>query len=284
MVQHPPVDQLPYLVRLLDDESDMVREAVGEALDTFGADLEAALDRLQPPVEETDRRRAAELVASHRRRWLRRNWAAWSKPSHDKARLERGLTLLAQFQDGLSFGEALPERLDELAREYQSSCPHPDVHDLSRFLFQRKGLSGTRDARYAPGSSSVIWCLNHGKGLPVTLSCIYILVGHRLGLDVEGCGLPGHFAARVRDKSGTHLVDCHNGGRSLPAEDLVKLRPEAGQAVEALLRRPPPAPAILARVLRNLDRAYRSRGQQEDAALLDELLRRLHDKDRAWEP
>ena len=37
------------------------------------------------------------------------------------------------------------------------------------------------------------------SGLPITVSIVYMLVGMRLGIPVEGIGAPGHFLARLDD-------------------------------------------------------------------------------------
>ena len=53
-------------------------------------------------------------------------------------------------------------------------------------------------------------------GLPITLSVVELEVGWRLGLRLQGIGLPGHFI--IRSPSGT-LIDPADGGRALTPDD-----------------------------------------------------------------
>jgi len=48
-------------------------------------------------------------------------------------------------------------------------------------------------------------------GMPITLSLVYIFVGHRCGLEFSGVGLPGHFLIRHRE----HFFDPFHGGRRI---------------------------------------------------------------------
>jgi len=58
--------------------------------------------------------------------------------------------------------------------------------------------------------------LDDREGLPITLSVVYIELGRRLGLKVEGVGLPGHFVVRHVPKKGEpQLIDVYEGGKPL---------------------------------------------------------------------
>src|SRR5262249_33336107 len=52
--------------------------------------------------------------------------------------------------------------------------------------------------------------------LPITLSVIYIELGRRLGLKIEGVALPRHFVVRHVPKKGKpQLIDVYEGGKAL---------------------------------------------------------------------
>ena len=58
--------QLPHLLKLLDDESERVQEAVARALDAFGPSLDQELARLPQPPDETQMQKIQYLLGRHR--------------------------------------------------------------------------------------------------------------------------------------------------------------------------------------------------------------------------
>ena len=59
--------QLPYILRLLDDDSEEVEKAVGAALADYGNSLTWALSELREPPEEWQIKRIRELLDRHRK-------------------------------------------------------------------------------------------------------------------------------------------------------------------------------------------------------------------------
>lgn len=55
------------------------------------------------------------------------------------------------------------------------------------------------------------------KGMPILLSCVWVEVGRRAGIPVDGIGMPGHFLVRVGGPAGVH-VDAFAGGQELSRE------------------------------------------------------------------
>ena len=55
------------------------------------------------------------------------------------------------------------------------------------------------------------------KGMPILLACVWVEVGARAGIPVEGVGMPGHFLVRVGGAAGVH-VDAFAGGQELSRE------------------------------------------------------------------
>lgn len=117
--------------------------------------------------------------------------------------------------------------LDRLARRVRRSVrgPQPQavlahLHDL---LFDTLGFCGDTDDYLNPLNSYVPAALQLRRGLPITLSLIYKCIAERLGLDVQGVGLPGHFIVGVREGRSTLLVDPFHAGRVLTHDDAREL-------------------------------------------------------------
>jgi regulator of sirC expression with transglutaminase-like and TPR domain len=270
----PDPGQLPYLLRLLDDDSPDVRGAVMDQFAAFGDALEGHLRGVALPEHPRQRRLIQSLLREGRRRRLAAGWTALSAVEGDKPRLEAGQDLISRFLRPDAEGESLGEALDALAGEFRTGLYEKDTLALSEFLFQIKGLAGARDAYYNPQNSDLMHVITKREGLPISLACIYMLVAYRLGMDVEGCNLPGHFLALALHGGHKLVVDCFNGGIVLLDSDLARLSSSAPVKTTDLAALECDSGVILARVLRNLIAAFRrSEDEQaaEDAALVEKL-------------
>ena len=64
---------------------------------------------------------------------------------------------------------------------------------INRVLFHEWGFRGNVEQFTDPMNSFIDKVLTRRKGIPISLSVLYLLVGERLGLPLEPVGLPGHF-------------------------------------------------------------------------------------------
>ena len=106
--------------------------------------------------------------------------------------------------------ELLAERVkDRLADE---SAPPVLLGEISKVLFAEEGFRGNAEAYYDPRNSYLNDVLDRQLGIPITLSIIYLEVGWRLGLPLEGVNFPGHFLVRYQGEALRLLVDPFQGG------------------------------------------------------------------------
>ena len=265
----PNTSPLPHLITLLEDES--LRPSVLKELAAFGSSLEHEIRKQKIVVSADQAQLIRPLLDTEYRAWLSQEWKSCLRLKEDKVRLEYAQSLLAQFQFGRLYPAHLSATLDELASEYESHYSSHDALDLAEFLFRRFTLSGVQHEDYSnPLNSNLLYVIEQRKGIPISLACIYILVGHRLGLSIEGCNVPGHFLAVASPQHQPVLVDCYNGGMLIDAEALK----ESGASIsfEDTLQLQCNAYVILARVLRNLASAYEQAAEKENASAMVELL------------
>ncbi|HLL74369.1 MAG TPA: transglutaminase-like domain-containing protein [Pyrinomonadaceae bacterium] len=148
------------------------------------------------------------------------------------------------------------------ARGRVAASPHDPVGALNRFVFEESHFHGNQEDYYDPRNSLLSCVIDERRGIPITLSVVYMELGRRAGLEVEGVGLPGHFVVRVRANVGgadvARLVDPFNR-RVIDREDCQQLLDSlyGGQIAlaEEHLRASAPR-EILARILRNLKGVY----------------------------
>jgi regulator of sirC expression with transglutaminase-like and TPR domain len=107
-------------------------------------------------------------------------------------------------------------RLDEMGEEARARAVRSGgsrIEALNRYLFEELGFVGNESDYYDPRNSMLHQVLARRTGIPITLSVVYVEVGRRAGLRVEGVGLPGHFIVRAFEHEGDEegvLVDPFN--------------------------------------------------------------------------
>ena len=129
-----------------------------------------------------------------------------------------------------------------------------------RHLFVDLGFTGNVKRYYDPGNSFLNEVVRRRRGLPITLSVLGMEVGRRIGLRLEGVGMPGHFL--LRNGPGIY-VDPFAGGRVMDRDECVeRFRAVNGPGVpfDPAYLEPVGPRAILARMLNNLKSVYTGRG------------------------
>jgi len=276
-IKMPDPKQLPYLLNLLDDESEDIRKEIVRQLASFGPELKNELLKL-PPAMLLPRENALEkILLAQERETLLKSWPHWQEALSDLERLESALSILARFQCGLKFHyqqQDLSLLLDGLAAEYLAYAKTNDPLELAKFLFEVKGFTGSPNDFYNPQNSNLLYVIHAKKGLPISLSCLYMLVGARAGFVIDGYNFPGHFMGKVNFNGKSFLVDGFNGGKVLDEEAVVQL---SDGAVNLEERRVSPTRAvdIVRRVLNNLINAYQTGGESEHQQLMIDLYRTI---------
>jgi regulator of sirC expression with transglutaminase-like and TPR domain len=269
---------LRHIVKLLDDPSVTVRQAVVQQLERHRKELPDQLSSLDRPLTQEEERIMEDLLAASRREDLEDIWISWLDQPTEGQRLEYAMALLTAFLNGWkTHPRQLRLQLDQLAAEVleaHGDTP-PDARQLARWLFGGKSdsvrLSGNTADYYTPDNSNLLAVMSTGLGNPISLSLIYRFIGKRLGLPVEGCNFPGHFMARVEEQEQVWLVDCFNKGRFLLADDVARHHPAATPAIEELVKSPATARVVVLRVLRNLEDAYDRRDMRQERSLMRRL-------------
>jgi len=167
--------------------------------------------------------------------------------------------------------EAVRERVDPGASDADL------VAAIREELVVEREFVGDNDTYNDPENSYLDRVVERRKGIPITLSLVYMEVAERVGLRCEGVGFPGHFLVRCGEPSQNLYIDpFHGGGRvsreallaRLAGADLGGASPESFLA--GVTRR-----QILQRMLNNLHALFRERRDLERWLATVELLLRL---------
>lgn len=135
------------------------------------------------------------------------------------------------------------------------------AHAIDHQLFTVEGFHGSFDDYDNPENSYLDRVIERRRGIPITLSLVYLEVAQRVGLPADGVGFPGHFIVRYGEPGAHTYLDPFQQGVRLDEEELLAMlrgldlggaRPETFLA--AVTRR-----QILQRMLNNLHVAFRNR-------------------------
>lgn len=170
-------------------------------------------------------------------------------------------------------------RLDALAARVgagRRSEARETLERLRRFLFDEEGFRGNAGEYYDPRNSCLNDVLDRKLGIPITLSVLTMEVGRRVGLDIVGVGLPGHFIVSATIGGRPVLLDPFHGGVVLTPSSAADVAARAvGRPVkiEEAHWAPCPRRQIVVRMLRNLKTIYARRSDWDRAlGVIDRLL------------
>lgn len=169
----------------------------------------------------------------------------------------------------------------ETARRRAAGGSEP-LKALNEHLFQELGFRGNEQDYYDPKNSFLNEVIDRRIGIPITLSVIYLEVGRRAGLALDGLSFPGHFLVQytaAAENVAPVVVDPYHAGAQLTKDELEeRLRRALGQGSGLAAEHLQPASKrqILTRMLNNLRGIYqrtgdgiRERGVLERLAILN---------------
>jgi regulator of sirC expression with transglutaminase-like and TPR domain len=148
--------------------------------------------------------------------------------------------------------------------------------EISKVLFEEEGFRGNAEAYYDPRNSFLNDVLDRRVGIPITLSIIYLEVGWRLGVPLEGVNFPGHFLVRYQGEAVHLLVDPFQGGQIRFEDEAQELldRVYGGTVkLQETYLRPASKRDILVRLLSNLKTIYlNTRDDERALAAVERIL------------
>lgn len=166
----------------------------------------------------------------------------------------------------------------------QALQPEERVAALNEFLFGEMGYAGNTETYYDPRNSYLNEVMDRKTGIPITLSVLYMALGRRVGLPLEGVSFPGHFLVRLRLRNGVLVLDPFVAGAPQSAAELRErlqrvIPPGAldkvavGELPLEQFLEPATNRQIIARVLRNLKAIYRDADKpQEQLDVLNRMV------------
>lgn len=256
---------LSALKRLLDDPSPVVKKAVLEGVKSTGNEgilwLENLRNHRKLGVQAKSLLTQLRTTESATRSFLQ-------YLTSDKIEMEKACFLLEQTINPQLSIEDFREKLDRLAERTRELIAEPldcknKCHLLCRVLFGEEGLRGTAASLTNPKASLLSNVLSSKRGIPLSLSLIFLLVAQRLRLPVEPVGLPGRFMVGVFQGKEPFYIDCYEGGAFRTRAEIQLLLKQNQLPTDEPFLLPSTTPETLARYCRNLVAQFEAQGDHE---------------------
>ena len=176
------------------------------------------------------------------------------------------------------------ERMGEAAegrmQRHLSASQHVRIATLNAYLYEELGFTGNRDRYDDPRNSFLNEVFDRRTGIPISLAIVYLEVGRRAGLRLEGVNFPGHFLVRAIGAPAAAdeelIIDPFHSGAILSEVDCRHLLREyigESSAFDRTLLATATRQHIVVRMLVNLKRLYvRMRSFPQARAIADLLL------------
>ncbi len=192
---------------------------------------------------------------------------------------ETGALLVARVLDPHIDAHEVRRVLDELAEDapvpVRDADPDRALRSLAVFMHATRGFDGARTDYPNPANSLLDQVLRRRIGLPITLSVVYLAVARRVGLPLEGVGLPAHFVVRHPAALARPYLDPFNRGRLLDEAACKEIVRDHGFTLQRDHLATVSPQEIAARICRNLILAYRRQHDETREKLALEAHRRL---------
>lgn len=152
--------------------------------------------------------------------------------------------------------------------------PTADARALARTIGEVRGFRGHGPGARVPDDALLDRVLERRRGLPISLSIVYVALARRIGVRAFPIALPGHVVVGVAGShdptaSGRAVVLDPFGGGSLLDEgavaDIVATATDGRLTFHRAMLRPTPAVDLVRRLLENLTRDYTVAGRVRDA-------------------
>ncbi len=273
------------LLRLSEDETPLVREAVTRELCALPLDLPSFTHDRQITLSESQIQFLDSILWERNRDQLTREWSKWLEYEEGAGKLEQAMDIFSRFQNGSRYRPSISCLLDEMADAFSGSGVTVTHRELVRFLYDTLGFTDCPEGQKSSNSLNLACVLESRQGLPITLVCIFVLLGYRLGLHASACLWPGSYYARFREEDVLYLVDFTNKGFIVTAEELLSLQGPSRSAAKAVVTAEMVASTLVRRVVSELAMYFRREGNTKNSILMLDLLRMFdwHARNRAME-
>ncbi|MBK7644767.1 MAG: transglutaminase family protein [Planctomycetes bacterium] len=267
--------RLRWLGDFLGDDSPIVRAEVRRQLLAAGRTAVPLLKRAAESPDAKVRSRARVMLGERARRESFRRLCTYVA-SH-AIDLETALFLLARWADPELDVRPWRATLDNLAQQVQKLANDRNeelyrASALADVLGRQLGFGGNAGEFHHPDNIHLHRALARRRGMPLTLSAIYHVVGKRAGIRTALLPLPGHVMLRLYAGQKSVIVDPYDRGKLRTERDCRAYLKLNGLGYQQAWFHDASDASMLRRQLLNLQKSASVRGRRSESRAAQTLL------------
>ncbi len=166
--------------------------------------------------------------------------------------------------------DAISLRVHNIFIQMKNASDLSLLMSLNTVFFEQEDFRGATKNYYAPENSYISQLLKSKRGIPISISVVYMLVAERVGIELHGIGMPLHFL--VYHPGLNVFIDTFNHGAFISRSDCEQFIRQSGFAYSDKMLNKSANISICARMMRNLIYAHSKYDQKWEAETLQETL------------
>lgn len=274
--------ELKALVTLLEDEDQEVVSHVEQRLMEIGTGVIPLLEQeWETNFNPTIQRRIEDLVHTLQFELLQERLIDWKDNREDD--LMEGLWLVATYQYPDLELEELNKQIHQLYievwREFKDNlAPFDQVRIINSVLFNKLKFRANTKNFHSPANSMINAVLESKKGNPISLCCVYMLLGRKLDLPIYGVNLPNLFILTYKSEAMDFYINAFNKGLIFSKDDIDSYLEHLNIPPQEMFYGPCSHLDIILRSLRNLVVSFDKLGDYHKSDEIKLILKKLDDQ------
>lgn len=269
--------QLAAMLTLLADDDEAIRTTIRERLLAGGEPVFKFLETQRLHRVPAVRRRVLELLEQRDAARYDGEFMAFILNQGEQFDLEDGVWRFTLTRyPGINVA-AFRAQLDDWAARVREALPESPTGEstlqaINRLLFEELAFIGNQTDYYDPANSYLNRVMDRRRGVPTSLSVVYLCVARRLELPVVGVGMPGHFLCRYQTPREEFYIDPFHGGKLLSRIDCKRRIANLAVDYDDSHLAPVSSRRMLQRMIANLHLIHKERKQRVEAERLQRYL------------
>jgi regulator of sirC expression with transglutaminase-like and TPR domain len=273
--------KLRNLLQLLDDDSPTIQKIIKAAILKNALSFTIDQEKYRNLLISDHLKQFNDLMRTLNTQLIQNSLHMLIENSHVDIDLEKAMLLISKWESPNINCNHISFKIDKMSDQISETMPkreHPlgIVDHLNNYIFNIFHFSGNSTDYYNPHNSFLHKLLETKKGIPISLSILFLLIARRLDIPLFGVPLPAHFILKFYQGEAEIFFDPFYQGRIYSRETCISYLQNANiENVDFILGGCRNIDIIM-RVLKNLRLVYSSYEESpektSDIELLIELM------------
>lgn len=273
--------ELKALISLLEDEDPEIIQHVEDKIVSIGETIIPLLEQEWELIPNKHAQSRIENLIHHLQFIKVKNeLLAWKEEGAED--LMKGMFILATYQyPELNF-LSIKQQIDQLYYQVWPKIkpemhPYDQIRTLNQFFFSENKFQPNKKNFHSPSNSFLNIVLETRKGIPLSMSVVYLLVAQKLGLPIYGVNLPNLFILTYKGTEKQFYINVYNSGLIFSREDIDNYIKQLDVSPFDLFYQPCSNLSIIKRCIRNLVGAYDHNSMPNKVDEMNEILNSISD-------